>query len=50
MLLTGFALLLEFLEKNSWNLKMFFQGPGKLLENSLFSTYSWKTPGILYTY
>ena len=38
---TGFALLLD------WNLKIFFQGPGKLLENSLFSTYSWKTPGIL---
>ena len=32
-------LLLEFLE-NSWNSEIFFQGPGKLLEN-IISLYSW---------
>lgn len=41
-----FTLLLKFLD-NSWNLNTFFQGPGKFLENSIYSTYSWKTPGIL---
>jgi hypothetical protein len=42
LLLSGFALLLEFLE-NNWNFKNFFQGPGKLLENVFLTS----TPGKL---
>ena len=37
-----FALLLEFLE-NSWIFEIFFQGPRKLLENSILTS----TPGKL---
>ena len=40
--LTGFALLLEFHE-NSWIFEIFFQGPGKFLENSILAS----TPGKL---
>ena len=38
--LTGFALLLEFHE-NFWIFEIFFQGPGKFLENSILAS----TPG-----
>ena len=40
------SLLHEFLG-NSWNFKIFFQGPGKTLEKQIISLYYWKTPGIL---
>ena len=39
------TILLEFLD-NSWNLEIFFQGPGKLLKKQMISLNSWTTPGI----